>query len=309
MPSTRLEAEHGLEPGWIEARTGIRERRWADAETATSDLAVAAARSALADAGADASQPDLLIVATSTPDWPQPATAAAVHGGLGMRHNAGCFDLNAVCSGFVHALHSGLAMLAANEAWSSVLVVGADVYSRILDPADRATSVLFGDGAGAVLLQRPPAGLGAACPGFRFESGTQFAGHEALIVPGGGSRSPLTAASLKAGEDRFQMIGREVRDYGVPAFVAGVRAVAGEGSPGFVVPHQSNLRMLEAAMADLGLAGEDWHTTLPWTGNTAAASIPIALDDARRSGLVPAAGSLVFVGYGGGLSWAALALD
>ena len=308
VPSSELEAELGLEDGWIEQRTGIRERRFAAPGQATSDLAIAAAITALDQRGVAAAEVDYVIVATSTPDWPQPATAAAVHGGLGMRPDAGSVDVNVVCSGFVHALALGDALLRAHG-WERVLVIGADTYSRITDPADRRTRVLFGDGAGAVVLE-PGDG-----PAWRFAAGTEFAGHEALIVPGGGSREPLTPASMEDGAHYFQMDGRAVREYAVPTLVEAVRRVSAWNDGAriddpmlpFIVPHQSNLRMLEAAMTELGAIEGDWQSTVETTGNTASASIPIALHQARTLGRIAPGRPLCLAGYGGGLSWAALA--
>jgi 3-oxoacyl-[acyl-carrier-protein] synthase-3 len=303
---------------WIESHTGIRARRWADPAVTTASLAAAAARVALERADLDPIDIDLLVLATSTPDWQQPATASAVHHELGMRPDAGCFDLGAVCSGFVYALHAGSAMLAAGEAWTNALVVGAERYSRITDPADRSTRIYFGDGAGAVVLHKELeiADLAAQAAA---EAGVEIG---SLNIDGGsldddtpGIRSVAYAvnhadkdALLTPHGEWFGMDGPAVRAYAVPALVEAVKRACRDAGiePAdlrLIVPHQSNRRMLEAAIDALGIPEGRLAVTVDRYGNTAGASIPITLDayvDQLSDGDL-----VCLAGYGGGLQSAA----
>lgn len=308
---------------WIVEHTGIRERRWVDDGTTTASLAARAAGAALEAAGAYADEVDLLVLATSTPDWQQPATASAVHHALGLRPDAGAFDLNAVCSGFVYGLHAGASMLAGGEAWTTVLVVGAERYSAITDPADRATRIFFGDGAGAVVLRKELEVADLAVMAAT-EAGVDL-GSDAYTELDGGALDDETAGIRSialsvdhAGKDalltphgeRFGMDGPAVRTYAVPALVDAVRRACRDAHVdvrdlALVVPHQSNRRMLEAAIDELGLPEGRLAATVERYGNTAAASIPVTLDDAVRAGRVGDGDLLCLVGYGGGLQSAA----
>lgn len=319
----------GLETtdAWIVERTGIRERRWLDDDQATSDLAVAAARQALEAADAYVDDVDLVILATSTPNWPQPATASAVHHALGLREDAGAMDVNVVCSGFVYALHAGASMLAGGEAWTTALVIGADCYSRITDPADRGTRIFFGDGAGAVVLRKQLevadiAAMAAA------DAGIEIGSDLAEGLDGGplddetaGIRSVAYAVDharkdaiiVPDRESFFQMDGPGVRAYAVPAMVDAVRRACRDAGIevddlDLIVPHQSNRRMLEAAIDELGIPEGRLATTVDRYGNTAAASIPLTLDVAARDGRVRTGDLVCLVGYGGGLQSAACVL-
>jgi 3-oxoacyl-[acyl-carrier-protein] synthase-3 len=312
---------------WIVEKTGIRERRFAHEDQTTSQLASEAARRALEAADTFPEDIDLVIVATSTPDWPQPATASAVHHALGLRPDAGAMDVNVVCSGFVYALHAGAAMLAGSEAWNSVLVIGADTYSRITDPQDRGTRVFFGDGAGAVVLQKrlefadvaamaaAEAGIDAGeglisaldggmldeeTPGIRsIAYSVDHARKDAIIVPEPGAY--------------FQMDGPGVREFAVPAMVEAVQRACDAAAVdvqdlALLVPHQSNRRMLEAAIDALDMPESRLATTVERYGNTAAASIPITLDAFARAGRLFGGDLICLVGYGGGLQSAAAVL-
>lgn len=299
---------------WISSRTGIRERRFAAPGQATSDLAVQACRQALERSNTQASDVDLVICATSSPDWVQPATAAAVHGGLGMRRDTGAMDINVVCSGFVHALHTGAALLASEPLWRHVLVVGAECYSRLTDPTDRTTRVFFGDGAGAVLLGRELMGAdGGASSFLATHYGTDFAKHEAIIVPAGGTREPATPTALAQRRNYFTMDGPAVKDFAVEHLAEAVEHVCSRAGVtpqelALVVPHQSNKRILEGSLERLFLPEAVMHFTIERYGNTAGASIPLTLDDAVQAGRLKAGDLVCLVGYGGGLSWAALLL-
>lgn len=311
---------------WIVEHTGIRERRWVDEGTTTANLATRAARAALEAAGAYADEVDLLVLATSTPDWQQPATASAVHHELGLRPDAGAFDLNAVCSGFVYGLHAGASMLAGGEAWTTALVVGAERYSSLTDPADRGTRIFFGDGAGAVVLRKELEVADLAVMAAT-EAGVDLGSNTFAEIDGGalddesaGIRS--VAFSVEhAGKDAlltplgapFGMDGPAVRVWAVPAMVDAVRRACRDAHVeveelALLVPHQSNRRMLEAAVDELGLPEGRLATTVERLGNTAAASIPITLDDAVRAGRLRDGDLACLVGYGGGLQSAACVL-
>ncbi|GHH83797.1 3-oxoacyl-[acyl-carrier-protein] synthase 3 [Kitasatospora indigofera] len=292
----------GVTAQWIERKTGIRQRRRAASFEATSDLAAAAARCALAQAGLDPERISLILVATSTPDHPQPATASIVQSLIGAR-NAAAFDVNAVCSGFVFALTAAERMLRAEPEDSYALVIGADVYSRILDHSDSKTAILFGDGAGAVVLGRVPAGQGTLSSSL-LTRGDQ---HGLISVPAGGSRRPASAATLAEGGHFFRMDGRGVRGFvqeNLPQAVRALLAKAGTaaGEVHHFVPHQANGVMLGEVWPGLGLDAATCHLTLERLGNTGAASIPITLDLVHRQGAFAEDELLLVSGFGGGMS-------
>jgi len=311
---------------WIVERTGIRERRWVAEEAApgaTAHLATLAAGRALEAAKTHVDEVDLLVLATSSPDWQQPATASAVHHALAMRPDAGCLDLNAVCSGFVYGLHAGSSMLASAEAWTTALVIGAECYSRLTDPADRETRIFFGDGAGAVVLRKDlemadlaamaaaevgvdlGTDFGRALDGGPLEQETVGIRSLAYSVDHGGKDALLTPHG-----EYFQMDGPAVRAYAVPAIAEAVRRACRDAAIepsdlALLVPHQSNRRILEAALDALGMPEGRLSTTIERYGNTAAASIPITLDEAVRGGRLRNGDLVCLVGYGGGLQSAA----
>ncbi|MEU8828042.1 beta-ketoacyl-ACP synthase 3 [Streptomyces sp. NPDC048636] len=301
--SNELVAERaGVTPEWILAKTGIRGRRYAAAHEATSDLAVEAARAALADAGVPATRLGWIVVATSTPDHPQPATACLVQHRLGAV-NAAAFDLNAVCSGFVYALVTAARLIDPGGPARYALVIGADLYSRVIDRADRRTAVLFGDGAGAVVLG--PARPGRGLCGSLLES--DGAHHELIGVAAGGSREPASEKTVADGRHFFRMRGREVSDYVLSRLPRAVHDLlkAERVDPGCVdhfIPHQANGVLLAKALPGLGLPRARTHLTVAEHGNTGAASIPLALDDARRQGLLGDGELLLLAGFGGGMS-------
>lgn len=292
---------------WIIRKTGIRQRHWAATDQATSDLAARAAARALDAAGIGAAQLSAIVVATSTPDRPQPPTAAYVQRELGASQ-AWAMDTNAVCSGFVFALATMESVVARTGGYA--LVIGAEVYSRILDPADRRTVVLFGDGAGAVVLGPARHGRGILRTGLH-TFGEQS---ELISVPAGGSREPYLPAAHEAGRHYFAMDGRAVR-----AFVFGhlpqlVKQFLGDGSmdPAAVdhfIAHQANGTMLDEIVPELGLVNAVEHRTVAHYGNTGAASIPITLDVAARSGQLHAGDSVLLAGFGGGMAVGMAALE
>ncbi|MFG1811933.1 3-oxoacyl-ACP synthase III family protein [Streptomyces sp. NPDC049040] len=296
-------AAAGVDDAWIFRKTAIRERRWAGEEEATSDLAAAAGRAALESAGITAGELSVIVVATSTPDRPQPPTAAYVQHLLGAA-DAAAFDINAVCSSEVFALSAAEGVLARRG--GHALVIGADVYSRILDPADRRTVVLFGDGAGAMVLG--PGGSGGHASRLRHTALHTFGDLAGLIqVPGGGSRLPLDQAALDEGLQYFAMDGRGVRRFvedRLPPLTKQFLHEAGvvPDDIAHFVPHQANGVMLETVFEQMALPRCTMHLTLERYGNTGAASIPITLDEAARSGAFQRGELILMAGFGGGMS-------
>ncbi|WP_244362837.1 3-oxoacyl-ACP synthase III family protein [Streptomyces aquilus] len=300
-------AAAGVTAEWIERKTGIRRRHRAAPHEATSDLAAHAARQALLQAGLTADQITYVVVATSTPDHPQPATAALVTDLIGARR-AAAFDVNSVCSGFMFALTAADRMLRAEPRTASgqgpyALVIGADIYSRILDPADRKTAILFGDGAGAVVLGPVPAGTG----GITTSLTTRGDQHRLISVPAGGSRRPASADTVAEGAHWFTMDGRGVRGFvhdNLPGAIGELLAkarVPGRAVRHFV-PHQANGVMLAEVWPALGLDTARMHLALAHHGNTGAASVPITLDVAHRRGLFTEGDLTVLSAFGGGMS-------
>ncbi|MEU1209444.1 ketoacyl-ACP synthase III [Nocardia sp. NPDC005825] len=290
----------GVDADWIVRKTAILERRWARPDQATSDLATEAAAAALRDSGIVAEQLTVIVVATSTPDRPQPPTAAYVQQRLGAPA-AAAFDMNAVCSGFVFALGTVEAMIARGGGYG--LVIGADIYSRILNPADRRTVPLFGDGAGAVVV-----GPVRGRHGIRDYALHTFGDLSPLIeVPAGGSRTPYTASTVLAGSHYFRMDGRGVREFVtsrlpqlIKEFLADSGVVAADIA--HFVPHQANGVMLDEVFAELNLPNATVHRSVQNYGNTGAASIPITLDAADRGGALQPGDLILLAAFGGGMS-------
>ena len=289
---------------WIQQRTGIRERRIAAKGELTSDLALAAARAALDDAGVDAQTIDLIVLATSTPDNPFPATAVSVQCGLGITRGA-AFDLQAVCSGFVFALATVDGLLRTG-AYRRALVIGAETYSRILDWTDRSTCVLFGDGAGALVLE------GQAQPGTREDRGLLTAHlrsdgrHKTKLYVDGGPSSTGTVGRLRMeGRAVFKHAVAMISDVVVDAFKdVGYSAADID----WFVPHQANKRIIDDSAHKLGIAPEKIISTVDRHGNTSAASIPLALAVAVGDGRIKRGDLLLLEAMGGGFTWAAALL-
>ncbi|MEV8019766.1 ketoacyl-ACP synthase III [Streptomyces sp. NPDC086554] len=292
----------GVTPSWIERKTGIRERRYAADHQASSDLAGTAARRALDVAGLHPEQVRWIIVATSTPDHPQPATATLVQDRLGASR-AAAFDVNAVCAGFVAALQVATRLLAGAEKDCYALVIGAEVYSRIIDRQDRRTAPLFGDGAGAIVLGSVSDGRGVLGTGIRTDGHL----HELIGVPAGGSRLPVSEKTVELGQHYFQMQGRNVRDYvmsHLPSAVSGLLEHFGVGPErvDHFVPHQANGAMLKDVWKLLGLSRAQAHLPVEFHGNTGAASIPLALDHACSAHRLADDELVVLAGFGGGMT-------
>ena len=286
---------------WIVARTGIKERRIAKPEEAMTDVALPACLRALEMAGVEAATVDLLVVATITPDMAFPSTAALLADQLGMP-DAAAYDLSAGCTGFMYAIAQAYAMLAAGLA-QRALVVGGDVLSKILDWSDRSTLVLFGDGAGAVVLEAVPEG------GFLgFELGADGGGGDSLWLPGSGSR-------LFEDPTRFvKMNGREVFKFATRVMVSSAQAILAECGKtvdeiDVYVPHQANIRIINHAAEKLGIPEEKIVVNVDRYGNTSSGSIPLALADAADDGRLGPGKLVLMTGMGAGLTWGSALID
>lgn len=292
---------------WIVTRTGIRERRISSPDQASSDLAYHASVQALENAGLTAEDIDLIIVATITPDSAFPSTACVLQERLGAKR-AAAYDLSAACSGFIYSLANATSMIATGM-YKHVLVVGAECLSKITDYTDRNTCILFGDGAGAVVLGPVPEGRG-----FRsFVLGSDGSGGELLHLAGGGSRCPASEQSIQEKKHYIYMEGREVfkfavRIMGAAALEALEKAGLGKEDVDLLVPHQANIRIIHSALEKLNLPEEKCMINVDKYGNVSAASIPIALAEAAEEGRIREGDCLVLVGFGGGLTWGASVL-
>ncbi|MEV6650781.1 beta-ketoacyl-ACP synthase III [Streptomyces sp. NPDC051219] len=299
-----LASELDTSDEWIRSRTGIGRRHVAEPGMATSDLAVEAGRRALKSASLDTV--DAVIVATTTPDRPCPGTAPLVAAQLGL-DTVAAFDVGAVCTGFLYALATANGLIAAGTA-HTVLVIGADVYSSILDPQDRSTRAIFGDGAGAVVLRAgAPHEAGALGPLVLGSDGT---GSELIMVPSGGSRDPVRAATVQQADPYFRMAGKSVFRHAVERMAeAALDAVAQTGwEAGDIevfIAHQANLRIMHAVADRMQLPRSRFPVHLDRVGNTAAASIPLAMADAVTSGALRPGQRTVAAAFGGGLTWGA----
>ena len=292
---------------WIVERTGIRERRVAAPEEALSDLARPAAEAALEQAGLQPSAVDLIIVATVTPDMLFPSTGAILADQLGAK-DAAAYDLSAGCTGFVYALVQAHGMVASGLV-EHALVVGGDVLSKIVDWEDRSTCVLFGDGAGAVVLERVPDG------GFLgFELGADGSGGHELYMPAGGSRAPATAETVAARQHYAKMNGREVFKFATRVLVDSAEKVLDEcGVPveeiDVYVPHQANVRIIDHARKKLGIPEERTVVNVDRFGNTSSGSIPLALGDAESDGRLKEGEMVLMTGMGAGLTWGSALIE
>jgi 3-oxoacyl-[acyl-carrier-protein] synthase-3 len=303
VPNSFFESFLDTSDEWIRQRTGISERRFAADGQSTSDLATAATRSALDAAGIAADQVDLIICATLTPDTPIPAAAVWTQRKLGI----GCpaFDVNAACAGFSFGLSTGAAFIESGAA-ETVVVAGAEVLSRVLDLTDRGTCVLFGDGAGAVVL-RPsdaPGIIGSVL-------GTDGKAAEILIIPAGGSARPASPESVAAREHTIRMpSGRDVFKRAVMEMANACRELLDKSGYApddvdLLIPHQANSRIMVAVAERLGIGLERAVVDVAEIGNTSAASIPIALDRAWRAGRVAPDALVLLTSFGAGLAWGA----
>lgn len=292
---------------WIRSRIGVAVRHMIDPGTATSDLAVEAGRRALRSAGVPGA--GAVLLATTTPDRPCPATAPEIASRLGLG-TVPAFDLAAVCTGFVYGLAVGAGLIASGLV-ESLLVIGADTYSTILDPEDRTSSVIFGDGAGAVLLRAgDPEEPGALGP---FDLGSHGELADLITVPGGGSRQRSSPAPADPGDQYFRMEGRAVFANAVARMTASSRSAlksAGLQTSDVdrVVAHQANARILDAVATELRVDRDRFVSNIARVGNTSAASIPLALDHGLRDGELRAGHRVLLTAFGGGLTWGSTSL-
>jgi 3-oxoacyl-[acyl-carrier-protein] synthase-3 len=292
---------------WIRQRTGIVERRIASDGETTFSLSLKAARAALEVADRDPAHLDLIVVATVTPDHAFPATACLLQDALGAS-NAAAFDLSAGCSGFVYGL-ALVADLLAVGTYNRALVIGAETLSRITDWTDRSTCVLFGDGAGAVLVEANGAQGGILSSVL----GSDGSGGDLLLLPAGGSAQPASAETVSGGQHYLQMQGRQVFRFATRIMPEAVREVLERAGlevedVDLFLPHQANDRILQAAARGLGVPETRMFSNLARYGNTSSASIPIALCEALQKGLIRRDDVVVCVGFGAGLTWAATAI-
>jgi len=293
---------------WIVTRTGIRERRIAAPNVATSDLAAAAASRALSEAGIPANDLDLIIVATVTPDNVFPCTACHVQRIIGAS-KAAAFDLSVACAGFVYGLAVADGLIRSSSPLRNILVIGAECLSRIVDYTDRTSCILFGDGAGAAIVQPKLDGRGilGSCLG---ADGAQA---DLIIVPAGGSRMPASPETVQNRMHFMKLRGREVFKFAVIKMVEMIEASVKQcglslSDVSLIIPHQVNMRIIDAAIERLGIPAEKFFVNIDRYGNTSAASVPIALHEARASGRLRSGDVVVLVGFGGGLAWGASVL-
>ena len=292
---------------WILSRTGISERRIAGDSESSGSMAVGAARQAMAKAGLSAEDIDLVIVATITPDQPFPSTACHVQTTLGLRPIA-AFDVEAACSGFLYILDIASAMIRTGP-YRNALIIGTEKLSAITDWQDRSTCILFGDGAGAAILSRSPeeeptTGILDTLLGADGASG------HILQMPGGGCRVPATTESIKDRQHFLKMNGREVFKLAVKVMEQASREILERnhlqaGQIHSIIPHQANIRIIEMLAARMDIPMERFFINLDKYGNTSAASIPIALDEAKEQGFCPSGTYSILVGFGAGLTWGA----
>ena len=295
---------------WIVTHTGIRNRHIADESVAASDLAVEATGRALADASLDAGQLDLILLATSTPDYPGlPSTASIVQDRIGAQ-SAGAMDVVAACTGFVYALETARAFVVSGAA-KTVLVIGSEVYSKIIDWSDRNTCVLFGDGAAAVVVAAAEGREGAPQQGV-IDSVLRSRGSGAgsLLRPGGGSREPFVSGEMPTERTKLAMDGRRVYTFAVQAIGDAINLLLERNGLTIddidhIVPHQANIRIIEAASKRAKLPLEKFFTNIDEYANTSAASIPIALRDMLDGGKLKRGDLLITVGFGSGLTYGA----
>jgi 3-oxoacyl-[acyl-carrier-protein] synthase-3 len=292
---------------WIVTRTGIRTRHVVDKDTATSDLATQAAKKALEDAGVSAEELDLIIVATVTPDMAFPSTACILQNNIDA-YRAAAFDVEAACSGFLYCVTIAQQFIATGM-YDKVLVVCADTLSKITDWSDRNTCVLFGDGAGAVVLGPTEDGLGILSSSI----GADGKGGKFLTMPAGGSRMPSTIETVKQKLHYIKMEGSEVFKFAARVMAKSVLetiAIAGYSMEdiNYFIPHQANIRIIKAAVKKLKLSMDKVHVNLDRFGNMSAASIPVALDEAVRNHKIKKEDLVVMVGFGGGLTWGSLVI-
>lgn len=301
VTNAELEARSGLEPGWIEQRSGIICRRYAAPEQATSDLGALAAEKVLQNCGVAREDVDLLVVGTFTPDYHCPSTACLIQDKLNL--DVPAFDVGAACAGFMYALITAAQYVATGNS-EMALVIGADVNTRIVDPNQEKIAPLFGDGAGAVLLTRGHSNQGLLC----YQLGADGKGGPLLERPAGGTARPTTIADLEQGRQYLQMDGRTVFKWAIEAVTETIQLVLSrtglkaEDVDLFAL-HQANIRIIHHAMKVLGVPPEKVLNNLDAYGNTSGASIPLVLDQAMQEKRLRPGSNVLMCGFGGGLTW------
>ncbi len=303
MPNSELEKLVETSDEWITTRTGIKERRIAAEGEFTSDMAAKAAQNALENAGITAEEVDLILVATVTPDMFFPSTACFVQSKIGAKH-AACFDVSAACSGFLYAIEIAQQFITSHT-YDTILVIGAEKLSSIVDWTDRNTCVLFGDGAGAAVLRHRGGGHGVISTFMGSDGGLS----DILYIPGGGSRFPLTKENADQRLNCIKMNGKETYKHAVTSMLDAAHKVLAEANLdskdlACVIPHQANLRIIEAIAHRMELPLDRFMVNLDRYGNTSAAAVAIALDEANRTGRMKVGDYVLLVVFGGGLTWA-----
>ena len=308
LTNAELEQMVDTNDAWIQTRTGMRERRIAREDESSSDMGAAAARVAMAEAGVAADEVDLILVATSTPDMLFPSTACLVQSALGATH-ALCFDLSAACSGFLYGLETARAMMQSGL-YRNALVIGSDKMSAVTDWTDRGTCILFGDGAGAAVLKPTQTHRGIMAT----VSGADGSLGDLLMIPAGGSRMPATETTVAERKHTVKMAGNNVFKHAVRCMTeAGRDALEKAGLSAadvkWVIPHQANMRIIQAISERVEIPMDRIVVNLDRYGNTTAATIPTALDEAVRDGRIQRGDVLLFVVFGGGFTWGAMVLE
>ncbi len=308
LTNAELETMVETSDEWIVSRTGVRERRIAAPGEATSDMAAAAAREALAEAGVAADELDLIIVGTVTPDMPFPSTACLVQNAIGAG-KALCFDLSAACSGFLYSMETARGLLLGGL-YETALVIGADKMSAVTDWQDRGTCILFGDGAGAVVLKRTVTHRGIMATA----TGADGSLGDLLMIPGGGSRHPASHETVDQRLHTVKMAGNNVFKHAVRCMTeAGIEALQKAGltveDVDWVIPHQANMRIIQAISDRVGVPMERFIVNLDRRGNTTAATVPLALAESVRDGRVKRGDILLMIVFGGGFTWGATVLE
>ena len=293
---------------WIYTKTGIKERRIADENEATSDLGTKAALHAIEDAGLEPSDIDLIILATSSPDMIQPPVACLVQNNI-KAYNSAAFDLGAVCSGFTYALAIASDIMKGNDNYKNVLVVAAETYSKILDWSDRTTCVYFGDGASAVVLSRVKSGFGILGSYLKADG----RGWDVILFPAGGTRYPATYDTIKNKMHSFKMNGKKVWDFVIEAFPKATIEVLKRcnltiDNIDFIISHQANAVLINACLDKLGIPLEKTYLNVHKYGNTSGASAGIALDEAVRLNKIKEGDIVIVVGFGGGLTYGSVVM-
>lgn len=301
VSNEQLNRMYGCDPEWILQRTGIQERRHAPPDMATSDLCVEAARRAIRSSGVDPQQIDLLVLGTFSPDYQCPSTACLVQDQLGL--DCPAFDTVAACAGFMYSLVTAAQFVATGNA-KYALAVGGDVNSRIVNPHDQKVYPLFGDGAGAVLLTRGTNDQGLLC----YQLGSDGSGGPMLDRPAGGTRIPISADAILAGDHFLRMDGRGVFKWAVRMLTDTIELVLEKSGMtvhdvSLFLLHQANIRIINAAAEQLGIPEHKLFNNLHKYGNTSGGSIPIVLDEALQSGRIDRGDTLLMCGFGAGLTW------